>query len=438
MENFYDKNYILNYYTDVFKHNKGQAKFWDNIEPEMIPYVFASNTSETKIQIRKQLEFNSTLFEGIVQKPNYNNYSNYNSNSNQYQTQNKQQYNKRFDNNQVAHQNQSHALNQNENTSNDKFFRSKNTNQKSMGVDNSHYIEDNTYNQIKKFEKLIICTNNVNSLLKDTCFTIKGVTTKPIIVKKEEAPIIQLESNKEKVIIESQTGKENTVNFDNITSFCLILGFGNFSPFIYIKPSTKYLNKIRKEYSEIDLIKSITTNEDYSMFGPFNVLDLKSLYKKQLIDSTIMVKLVECLRFKSRKSQIFEFSEFNDLNKLILSIELDNSIVKIGEKLQFAQSNILIKEEESKKLEVLKIPESNKDLIKSEIKLNEKQFKSENTSEKLNENDLKDNAKEMKNTGPSQTIVVKKKKKARELDAQIGFYLMSKEESTYTQHYTAK
>ena len=36
----------------------------------------------------------------------------------------------------------------------------------------------------------------------------------------------------------------------------------------------------------------------------------------------------------------------------------------------------------------------------------------------------------------SQIKKVKKKKKARELNTQVGFYLMSKEESTYAQHYT--
>jgi len=258
--------------------------------------------------------------------------------------------------------------------------------------------------------------------------------------------------------------KNNTldINIDEFSDFSIILGFGNFTPFVYIKTNEIFSNFIKKqEYYGIDIVNNVTNFpgiNNIPVFGPFNLLEIKSFYKKNVINSTTMVKFIDIIRFKNfnkNNSPYFPLSIFKNkkIEDIILEIEIETSLLTIGENLKTKQKFYISKKEEQQKM--FKTNEE----LKDKDKTNNDNIQQQNLTTKIIENgQVLINIKEEDNKNKfednnidypidinyakydKQPVICKKKKKAKtkEIDTKLGFYSMSKEEQNYCQHYTAK
>lgn len=248
------------------------------------------------------------------------------------------------------------------------------------------------------------------------------------------------------LLINSKTS--NTIDFDSISNFCLILGIGNFNPFFYIKLTKEFFNQLKKEASALEfVVSSVSSNNDYLVLGPYNVLDLKNLATKKVINSTTEVKFIDVFKIKGKRQYVY-LDEMREVDKMLLNIEIDNTFISIAEKLKSKQENLIKKEEELKKLEVLRDPNmknnnTSKRVLDSknnkDSSMNDKNITNSTSSVNNNETNKNNIVNEIiinEKTGSSQATIVKKKKKAKEINTKIGFYLQTKEEKEYDQLYS--
>ena len=167
---------------------------------------------------------------------------------------------------------------------------------------------------------------------------------------------------------------------------------------------------------------------------------LKSFYNMKYIDGSSKVRLIDTYKIKGKAP--FEFlllSQFSSGEDFYEQIEANNWLIQLANSLKTKQENHKQKEEEIKRLRELEIiakKESDKKHMKNINTGENNQIKADIDSQPVFNQQLKDEVKPQTDTN-QKNLVVKKKKKAVQLDIKTGFYSMTEQEKQYTQHYTA-
>lgn len=207
------------------------------------------------------------------------------------------------------------------------------------------------------------------------------------------------------------------LDLDNLCLLSGFLGFGNYNPFLYI-------------YSPIGK----------HSIGPYSFNDLKSFYNMKYIDGSSKVRLIDTYKIKGKAP--FEFlplSQFAVGEEFYDQIEPNNWLIQLASSLKTKQENHKQKEEEIKKLKALEVmasKESDKRFIKNDATKDDKSIKASQEIQSSTTKEKFDDTKTQQDANVK-SLVVKKKKKAVELDIKTGFYSMTEQEKKYTQHYTA-
>ena len=277
-------------------------------------------------------------------------------------------------------------------------------------------------------------------------FYLQNIVEEKNLKKKEKE--IEKPEKKDFIVFKSEKAVDNVeINGEEITNFCLILKIGNFIPFLYIKPNKEFINFISSSSNEItQLNKSLVNSEANEFyFGPYNLLEIKSFIKKKILNSTTTAKFIDLIKFSKKSSmrlnntESFLLASFKKTEEMILSLEINDNYISFTENINEKKKQIERRIEESKKLEVLKVPKKEEviSINKEKKEKDERRLPENQISEIVNEsNDFsREIEKEIKEEKP---IVVKKKKKVKEADIKVGFYSMSNEEKNYSQFYTAK